>query len=405
MTRWRILRSLAVAAVLAGCGSGASGSGSTSANTSPIVIGVSVSLTGDFSSDGKFVQQGYQLWADHVNAAGGILGRQVTFKFVDDASSTDQVKTNYTNLITVDKVDFTFGGFSSKLTIPASQVTDRYNYAFPEPAGGGPTVFDRGSPYIFFVQPARLDDAFGVYVKWVLSLPADQRPKSVAYATLDDPFAQPQTDNARKQLEAAGIPTAFSTVYPTEPSSWDPIASQIVHSNADAVVLGTLGDDAFTFLQYFKSQHWNPKSIVEASGPDQGSVFSDKLGGSTEGMMVPLAWFPGAKSNGNDVFVSEYIKKFGGKPEDISGDAAEAYSVGQVVAEAATKAGTLDNKAVARQLHNGTWDTVQGPIAWDSVGRPQGTNFLIQWQQGKTVPVYPASAATAPPEYPKPAWS
>ena len=72
-----------------------------------------------------------------VNKKGGLLGHQVTMKYVDDASSQQQVVTNYTTLITQDKVALVFGPFSSLLTIPASTVTDRYGYAFPEPAGGG----------------------------------------------------------------------------------------------------------------------------------------------------------------------------------------------------------------------------------------------------------------------------
>ncbi len=107
----------------------------------PIKVGISLSLTGDFADPGKAAQRGYQLWAAEVNKAGGILGRQVEIKIVDDASSPDQVVTNYQNLITQDKVDIVFGPFSSLLTIPAARVAKRYGYSFIEPAGGGPKVF------------------------------------------------------------------------------------------------------------------------------------------------------------------------------------------------------------------------------------------------------------------------
>ena len=139
----------ALALVVAACGST-----STAAPAAPITIGVSVSLTGDFSGDGKALVQGYDLWAQDANKKGGLNGHQVTMKYVDDTSSTQQVVTNYTNLITVDKVALVFGPFSSLLTIPASALAARYGYAFPEPAGGGPHVFDRGLKNVFFVQPA-----------------------------------------------------------------------------------------------------------------------------------------------------------------------------------------------------------------------------------------------------------
>src|SRR6266567_1620070 len=47
----------------------------------PIKIGISVSLSGDFSADGKYLQQGYEVWASEINKKGGVLGRQVQLDF------------------------------------------------------------------------------------------------------------------------------------------------------------------------------------------------------------------------------------------------------------------------------------------------------------------------------------
>ena len=128
-----------LALALAACASSSDKSStSPSGSTSPLVIGASVSLTGDFADSGKAVKAGYDLWAATVNAKGGVLGRKVQVKIVDDTSSPTQVVTNYQNLINRDKVDLVFGPFSSLLTVPASQVAKRYGYAFLEPAGGGP---------------------------------------------------------------------------------------------------------------------------------------------------------------------------------------------------------------------------------------------------------------------------
>ena len=56
---------------LSACG-GSTGT-TTTTNTTPIKIGISVSLSGDFSADGKATEQGYQLWADTINKNGGLL--------------------------------------------------------------------------------------------------------------------------------------------------------------------------------------------------------------------------------------------------------------------------------------------------------------------------------------------
>ena len=383
---------------------GACGSPSSGANK-PILIGVSVSLSGDFSADGKAVEQGYQLWAADVNAAGGLLGRKVQFKFVDDASSTQQVVTNYQNLISVDHVDLTFGPYSSLLTIPASGVTSRYGYAFPEPAGGGPQVFQRGLHNLFFVQPAAVVDNLVSYTAWLHSLPAAQRPKTAAYATEDDPFTQPQVDTAKAKLEALGISTSYYKVYPAESTDLSPIALAVARTNADVVVLGSQLADGVAFIKTFQQQRYSPKSLVETAGPDQGSQFSDKVGKSAaEGIIVPAGWWPDAKTFGNEHFVSAFLAKNGGDPTSISADSAEAYSVGQVVQQAADRIQSVDNAKLIEALHKGTYRTVQGTIAFDSAGRPTGQSFLVQWQNGSAVPVYPAAVAVSRPEYPKPAW-
>ena len=123
----------------------ATASTASSGTKAPITIGISLSLTGDFDADGLAFEQGYKLWAKDVNAAGGILGRQVQLKILNDDSSTNQVVTNYNTLISADHVDLTFGPFSSLLTAPASAVAARAGYAFVEGAGGAPTVFDTQS--------------------------------------------------------------------------------------------------------------------------------------------------------------------------------------------------------------------------------------------------------------------
>jgi branched-chain amino acid transport system substrate-binding protein len=394
----------AIGLALVSCGG--SGGNASPSPSAPITIGVSVSLSGDFSGDGKALQQGYDLWAQDINAKGGLLGHQVTMKYVDDASSTQQVVTNYQNLITTDKVALVFGPFSSLLTIPASTVVARYGYAFPEPAGGGPHVFDRGLTNIFFVQPASVEDNLVSYTTFLLSLPAGQRPASVAYATEDDPFTQPQIDKAKGLLEAGGITTAYYKVYPAETTDFTPIALQVASKNADAVILGTQLPDAVAFVKTFIQQHYNPKSIIETTGPDQGKTFSDALGANTEGIMVPAGWTPSATAYGNDKFVNEFIAKYGGAAADISADAAEAYSVGQVVDQASKKAGSIDNAKLIAALHSGTYQTIQGPMSFDATGKPVGGVgvYIEQWQGGQAIFVYPPSVATAAPEYPKKSW-
>jgi len=391
--------------LLAACGGSG---GTTSTPQTPIKIGVSLSLSGDFSADGKAFQQGYQLWADTINKNGGLLGRKVNLDIVSDASSTAQVETNYQKLITVDHDDLVLGPFSSLLTKPASVVANRYNYAMLEGAGGGPSVFTQGLHNLFDVSPP-VANLLISFAKYILALPPSQRPTTAAYATEDDPFTQPQVDTARQLLEQGGIKTVSYQVYPAETTDFTPIAQKMIASNAQVIVTGTLLPDITAFIQAFKQQHYNPQAIIATAGPDQGSQFTKAIGGSTaaEGIFVPNGgWYPQIKTFQNAQMVHDYLAKYGGTADDISSDVAEAFSVGQVLTQAATKIHSINNAAIIKELHSGdTFQTVQGPVKFNDQGENiLATGYLFQWQKGSLVSVYPADQATNTPEFPKPNW-
>ena len=149
-----VATSAAVLLAVAACGSKPSESSGSGNSNDPIVVGISLPLTGDFSQPGGEARKGYEIWRDQVNADGGLLGRQVELKITDDASNQDTVVTDYTKLITQDKVDLLLGTFSTLLNFPASAVAEKNGMLYVEPAGGAPKMFDRGFKKLFFAQQA-----------------------------------------------------------------------------------------------------------------------------------------------------------------------------------------------------------------------------------------------------------
>ena len=409
----------AAATVLAGCGgssapSGGSSAGSGSASSGsasgkgPIVIGTSLSLTGDFSADGQAFKNGYEFWASQVNAHGGLLGRQVQIKILNDNSSPTQVVTNYQTLINTDHVALTFGPFSSLLTAPAAAVAHRYGYAFVEGAGGAPIVFAQKLNNVFDVS-LPVANELDPFTAWVHSLSASQRPATAAYPKADDPFAIPQVQRTQTLLQPMGVKTAYSKVFPEEVADYQAPADSVAHSQAQAVVLGSTDVPTVSaFMSTFEQQHFNPKIFIAAAGPDQGSAFTSAVGTkNANGMLVPDAWYPGSANPLSKTMVQAYVAKYGGNPSDINADVAEAYSVGEVIDQAVTHLHSLSNAKIISYLHTGvTLQSVQGPVKFNELGENLvATAFIFQWQNGKFVQVLPASAAgSVKIEYPKPAW-
>jgi branched-chain amino acid transport system substrate-binding protein len=408
-TRWIVAVGMVFGLLTACTSSGSStpsGSTSASGSTQPLVIGISLSQTGDFSDPGKAAERGYQLWADNVNANGGILGRQVELKIADDASDPNQAVTNYENFISKDHVDLVFGPFSTLLSVPSAQIANRFGYSFIEPAGGGPDMFAAKLPNVFFVQPAPVLACGDPFVQWVLSLPASQRPKTAAYVSLDDPFASPIADSMQKQFEAAGIKTVYRTVYPPETTNFNSIVSVTAAKNPDMWVGGTQSDDAYGQVKSMISLKFSPKFLYLSNGANSPVEFPSKVGAqNTQGIFSCGDWFPNSNANGNKEFIAAYVKKYGGNAYGIDSTSAEAYSAGQLLQQVATKTGSVDNKTIIATLHGGTWPTVEGNLSWDQYGAPQGSDMLVEWIDQKLLPVYPASVALHSPVYPKPNWA
>ncbi|MGH3301060.1 MAG: amino acid ABC transporter substrate-binding protein [Streptosporangiaceae bacterium] len=390
----------AAALVAAGCGS----SGGSSGSSGPITIGVSVSLSGDFSGDGLATKQGYETWAAFQNAHGGILGRHIKLDFLSDGSSPTQVVTNYQKLITVDHVTFVAGPYSTLLTKPSSVIANRYGYVMVEGIGGGPSVFQQGLRNVFDVSASAKYQAI-TFAKWLV---ATHKPEDVAYASMTDPFLQPMLDGARAYLTAHGFTSVVYKLYPVETTDYTPIASAIVASKAPVVVLGTMPPDGYAFVQDLIQDKYSPQVLFEASGPDQGAAFVSAVGSAnTGGIMVPNTWFPGSTFYQNSAMVRLYLQMFGGTANNISADVAEAFSAGQVLTQAVDHVNSTSNSALQRYLHsNVTFQSVQGPVKFLPDGENgAATPFVFQWQKGTLEDVLPTGVAHAIPIMAvKPAW-
>jgi branched-chain amino acid transport system substrate-binding protein len=396
--------------VLAGCTSASNSSSTTPASTptGPIVIGASLSLSAGpadnpdpFQADGQAFYRGYNLWASDVNAHGGLLGRKVVLKIIDDGGLPNKVVTNYQILFGQDHVDLAFGPFSSLLSAPASAVAARYGYAFVEGAGGAPSVFDtvfNQADHNTFDVSLPIADEMVPFAHWIASLPQNERPKTAAYPMAQDPFADPPVELAQTLLSNLGVRTVYSETFTETESAYRAPAQAVAASGAQLVVLGSTDVPTVqTFMQVFEQEHYTPKLFIAASGPDQGAAFVTAVGqGNENGVMVPNGWYPGYGNAASQQMVSEYLAKYGGTASGINADVAEAYSVGQIMAQAVIATRSTNNAKIIAYLHSGmTLNSVQGPVRFDALGENgAAAAFVFQWQQGKFIQVLPSKAGS-----------
>jgi len=411
LARWGAVGVVSLLA-LGACGSGgdedpADGEGTSAASEEsedPIRIGVSLPLTGDFAEPGLGVQRGYDAWVEQVNSNGGLLGRQVELIVLDDASNAARVVSDYESLIAQEEVDLLFGPFSTRLVVPASRVASEYGMLFVEPAAAAAEVFENGFENIFYAAPAIAPDHYNYLADYILAMPEDERPQTMAVTSMDDPFAQGTAYGLRDKLVEGGIEVVVDEVYPPNATDMSAIAAQIADADPDLLVGGTLYQDAVNLILALQQLDYQPRLAAFSTAPTNVE-FPEAIGGAVDGILAPTGYSLAAEWPSNAEFIEVHNELYGTDPQE---DEANGYTTGQVVQAAVEAVGCAEQGECQQQLiawlHENSVDTVVGPIAWDDAGRPNGAHMILQYTDGEIQIVLPEDAAQAELVYPKPEW-
>ena len=275
-----------------------------------------------------------------------------------------------------------------------AKVANRYGYAYMAGSGGVETLFGLNLHNLFLVS-LPLKQYLTSFTDFILSLPQAQRPKTVSYVLSDTPLAQQTIAIAKDKLEKGGLQTALFDTYQEETTDFNPIAQKIIQAKPDVVILGSELTACVGIIRAFKQQHFLPKAIISVAGPDQGSDFAKPIGGNqaAEGVFVPNdSWAYNSKNYQNDQFTKDYVAQYGGRVQDISSDTVQGFSIGQVTEQAVNKIHSIDNAKLIDELHNDTFNSLQGPVKFSARGENTiEVPYLFQWQKGSLAVVYPSS--------------
>ena len=88
-------------------------------DTAPLRIGYCLSLSGGLASNGKTARLAHQIWQEHVNTNGGLLGRPVELVCLDDQTNPKLVADLYQRLLDAEQVDVVVGGYGDNSVAPA----------------------------------------------------------------------------------------------------------------------------------------------------------------------------------------------------------------------------------------------------------------------------------------------
>ncbi len=346
--------------------------GLSTAASAQIKVGMAGPLTGSNAAFGEQQKTGADLAVANINAAGGVLGKQLDLVTIDDACDP-KTAVSAANTLVSDGVVMVDGHFCSASSIPAGKVYADNGILQISPASTNPKYTDEGSPTTFRVC-GRDDQQGKVAAEYIKHHFASDK-----IAVLDDnsTYGKGIADEVRKNLAALGVPVAYSTSYTAGDKDYSALISRMKQDGIQLVYIGGYYSDSGLIMREGAQQGFTPQYFSEDAAAT--SALWQIAGSAAEGAL--LTFPPPAEQ---DPAAAKVVAQLKAKGEDPSGYVLFSYAAIQVWAEAAKKAHSTSAAKVAAELKSGgPWKTVLGPLKFDSKGDVVNAAYAIyKWHDG-----------------------
>ncbi|MEO8922615.1 MAG: amino acid ABC transporter substrate-binding protein [Caldimonas sp.] len=360
-----------------------------------ISFGAPLPLTGALAPEALKQQQGYDLWADTVNKAGGINvgGKKMKVKivYVDYQSNTPRAVQAAEQLITQDKVDFLFAAFGSGAAKAASTVSEKYGVPTIAATASSAQVYDQGYKYLFgtFTPNETLTNPLTDIIKQ--KAPAVKR---VAILARNDLFPLAIAQEMEKSAKARGFSVVYFEKYAINSMDHSSSLTEIKALKPDWIFFTGYINDLILLRKQMADQRIDAPVVTMIAGPAY-QEFIDATGAGAENITSAAWWHPAVRYKGVGIFESteNYVKLFQAKYHSIPDYAQASASVaGELFQIAIEKAGSLDRKKVRDELAKMNVLTFWGPVRFGSDGQIDSLEPpVFQIQGGKPIVIFPTA--------------
>jgi branched-chain amino acid transport system substrate-binding protein len=395
LRRRTLVQALAAGAASAGLPALAQGA------AAPVHIGYAMARTGIWSSGAQVSQEpNYLLWAEQLNAAGGLnvkgAKRPVELIGSDDRSDIETCVRTYEKLMGSDKVDLVLPPWGSNANFAVAPLANRMGYPFLAPTALSRRLVEMKLPYFFLLlqQPKPMMDALVDMLK-------ANGAKTAAVIYVDDLFGLENYAALKVALTSSGITLVDDKSYPLGVKDLGPVLRGIKDKNPDAFIGLTYPPDTILASRQSKEIGFNPKFFYASVGT-AFQLYRNVMQAGAEGVLGMGSWNP-KTSAGAKAYFDAHVKKFGAAKEPDRWASGHAWAGLEILGNAVAKVG-LDRKAIRDYVAGTTHKTIVGDIRFagsENVGFP-GT--VSQWQKGEFEVVWPKERATSALNAAKPAW-
>jgi ABC-type branched-subunit amino acid transport system substrate-binding protein len=346
-------RGLALAAVLsvglAACSTSGSGDGEGGGSAEPLVVGTILPITGSLAYLGPPEVAGVGLAVDDINAAGGVLGEDVTLESGDSGDSTDMsVSTNTATDLIGKGVQVAIGAASSSVS---QNVVDQFTEAGVLQISPANTATELSGVSDLFTRTAPPDTVQGAALG---SLVLDGGHQKVAFLVQNETYGTGLRDNVQKAIEEGGAEAVYGGTGAGEEfapgeTNFSSIVTDALAAKPDAIVILAF-EETKAAVAELVSQGWDFDGTTYLCDGNTADYSKDFDPGTLVGVQGTI---PGAdpaqefKDN-----ASAWYEEAEGSPLTDYAYAAESYDAVILAALAAVKAESTSGTDIAAEIRS-----------------------------------------------------
>lgn len=368
--------------------------GTTVASAQDVIrFGAPLPITGPLAPEAVKQQQGYDLWAEQANKAGGINvgGKKYKVEIVysDYQSNTPRSVQTTEQMITQEKVNFMFGPFGSGAAKAASTIAEKYKMPMLAATASSVQVYDQNYKYLFGTFTPN-DTLTTPLTKLVKAKAADV--KKVAILARNDLFPLAIAQEMEKSAKENGLEVVYFEKYAINTLDHSATLSQIKSLSPQWIFVTGYTNDLLLVRKQMADQQIKAGVVTMIAGPAY-QEFIDSAGPTAENISSASWWHPAEKYEGKDIFgstanfVKLFKEKYKSEPDYAHASAAVCGALFQMAIE---KAGSLDRDKVRDELAKMDVVTFWGPVKFGANGQINSLEPpVFQIQGGKPIVLFP----------------
>ena len=360
-----------------------------------IKFGAPLPITGPLAPEALKQKQGYDLWANQVNLAGGInvAGKKmkVEIVYIDYQSNTPRAIQATERLITQDNVQFVFAPFGSGAAKAASTVAERYGVPMIAATASSSQVYDQGYKFLFgtFTPNETLTNPLATIIR-------QRAPdvKRIAILARNDLFPLAIAQEMEKSAKDRGLEVVYFEKFAINTLDHSSALAQIKAANPQWIFATGYTNDLVLMRKQMTDQRIEAPVVTMIAAPAY-QEFIDAAGKGAENISSAAWWHPAVRYKGIDIFgtTESYVKLFKdtykADPDYAHASASVSGALFQIAIE---KSGTIDRQKVRDELAKMDVITFWGPVKFGPTGQITSLEPpVFQIQNAKPIVVHPAA--------------